>query len=105
LKGIIEDPGEDFNEINVLTISLNDLFDLHKVPEVIDYISLDIEGNEYNTLKTLDFSKRHINCFTVEHEFSENRAKIYHLLTQNGFERVQDTHCDNEDWYVNKVLR
>lgn len=104
LKGIIEDPGEDFDEINVLTVSLNDLLKLYRAPSVIDYISLDIEGNEFEVLNSFDFSKYHINCLTVEHDYGEQQQKIKCLLESKGFELYTDTFCDNEDWYVNKNL-
>ena len=102
IKGVIEDPGEDFSEINVLTISLNDLLELYKAPKLIDYISLDIEGNEYNVLSTFNFSKYHVNCLTVEHDYGEQQIKIRNLLESKGFELCTDTFCNNEDWYVNR---
>lgn len=104
IKGVIEDPGEDFSEINVLTISLNDLLELYRAPQVIDYISLDIEGNEYNVLQNFDFKKYHVNCLTVEHDYSEQREKIKSLLTNQGFIHYTKTSCDNEDWFVNKNI-
>ena len=104
IKGVIEDPGDDFSEINVLTVSLNDLLELYKAPKIIDYISLDIEGNEYNVLNNFNFDTYHVNCFTVEHDYGENRRNIQELLESKGFDRFTDTFCDNEDWYVNKNL-
>ena len=102
LKDVIEDPGKDFSEINVLTVSLNDLLELYQAPQVIDYISLDIEGHEFDVLSHFDFSKYHVNCLTVEHDSGEQQQKIRTLLESNGFEHFTDIFCDNEDWYINK---
>ena len=85
----------------------------------IDYLSLDIEGMEYTALESLDFSYWNIGLMTVEHNLyctnSEQKDKIYKLLSNNGFHRaVEDVRCLDqnpiwynkpyEDWYVNTKL-
>lgn len=87
-----------------------------KAPQEIDYISIDIEGMEYQVLSALNFNKWNIKSMTIEHnsylegEFNKNR--IFELLTKNGFTRVvNDVLCleshpsvhmkPYEDWYVN----
>jgi FkbM family methyltransferase len=105
LKGIIEDPGEDFAEINVLSISLNDLLELYRAPKTIDYLSLDVEGNEFNILSRFNFEEYHVNCLTVEHDFGEMQQNIRFLLESKGFELVDNTSCEHEDWFVNKNLK
>ena len=102
IADIIDEISVKLDEINVLSISLNDLLELYRAPKIIDYISLDVEGNEYNILNNFDFKKYHVNCFTVEHDYGEMQRNIRSLLETNGFERFTDTFCDNEDWFVNK---
>lgn len=105
IKGVIEDPGKDFAEINVLSVSLNDLLELYRAPSIIDYISLDVEGNEFNILSNFDFDKYHINCLTVEHDFGEMQHNIRNLLKSKGFELFDNDFCEHEDWFVNKNLK
>lgn len=104
IKGVIEDPGDDFSEINVLSVSLQDLLKLYRAPSVIDYISLDVEGNELAILENFDFNSYHINCLTVEHDSGEQQQKIRNLLLNKEFELFTDVNCYNEDWFVNKNL-
>lgn len=89
-----------FREINVFTISLNDLLKLYNAPREIDYLSLDVEGSEYSILSTFDFDYYTIKCITVEHCFTESREKIYNLLTSNGYKRVREEQSGQEDWYI-----
>lgn len=92
-----------FLEINVLTISLNDLLKLYNAPKEIDYISIDAEGSEYDILKTFDFDQYDVKCLTVEHAFTDQRSRVYDLLISKGYERVDEDKSDNEDWFVKKT--
>lgn len=48
------------------TKTLNRIFEEQSVPSVIDYMSLDIEGGEYDALLGIDFSKYRVEFLTVE---------------------------------------
>ena len=54
-------------------------FSLHTV----DYLSLDIEGGEYEVLRSIDFSKTRITSLTVENNYS--KANIRQLMKDNGY--------------------
>lgn len=93
------DTAVEFNTINVLTISMNDLLKLYNAPKNIDYISLDTEGSEYEILSTFDFTKYNVKIFTVEHK-SSDREKIKNLMLTNGYSLVDfNPHLD-EDRYI-----
>lgn len=85
-------------------------------PREIDYISIDVEGHEYDVLKNFDFKKWNIKLMTIEHNFyvhgSIYKDKLYDLMTKNNFIRiVEDVVCLDsnpeyfnkiyEDWYIN----
>jgi FkbM family methyltransferase len=85
----------------------------------IDYLSLDIEGLEYEALESLNFNYWNIGLITVEHNLyctnSIKKDKIYNLLTKNNFIRdKEDVLCLHpdpsvygkpyEDWYINRKL-
>jgi len=100
------------------TKTLNKVLEENNVPKIIDYLSIDVEGMEYDILKVFDFNKYHINTLTVEHNAvhigMDYRNKLFDLLTKNGFifvkgnDNVQNW-VDNkyyiEDFYVNKNLK
>jgi len=94
---------------------LNTVLEQYDAPEFIDYLSIDVEGHEYDILKCFDFYRWKIGALTVEHNLycwgDTNKNKLYDLLTTNGFTRVvEDAPCLDtnplyyqkpyEDWYV-----
>ena len=63
----------------------------------IDFLNLDIEGNEINALKSLNFKKYSPNLICVEiHNYSSNKSKInnlkfnpiYSFLLKKGYRKV-----------------
>ncbi len=89
-------------EVN--TISLTDLLDKYAAPKVIDYLSIDTEGSEYDILKNFDFDKYKFRVITVEHNYTSNRELIYNLLIENGYSRKYLGFSKWDDWYVNLDL-
>lgn len=85
--------------VKVKAISLNDLLELYHAPRDIDYISIDTEGNEYDILKNFPFDKWNVRLFTIEHNYTDNREKIYELLTKHGYVRIER---EWDDWYEKK---
>jgi len=78
------------------TISLHDLLILHSAPKDIDYISIDVEGGEYDVLKSFPFCEWNVKLLTIEHNFSETRSKVRELLTAQGY---KCTEAQWDDWY------
>ena len=85
----------------VETVSLLDLLDQHNAPKLIDYISIDTEGSEYDILKAFDFDKYTFRTITVEHNFENYREKIQELLEEKGYVRVLTEVSRYDDWYIN----
>jgi FkbM family methyltransferase len=85
---------------NVETISLNDLLEGHGAPAVIDYISIDTEGSEFEILSHVDFDRWSFRVMTVEHNFAPQRDDIHKLLTSKGYTRVLETISRFDDWYI-----
>lgn len=86
----------------VTSISLKDLLEKYKAPKLIDYLSIDTEGSEFEILKDFDFNSYKFKVITCEHNFNKNREKIYNLLIRNGYERKFSNISKFEDWYVLK---
>jgi FkbM family methyltransferase len=87
----------------VETITLDDLLDKHNAPQVIDYLSVDTEGSEFDILSAFSFN-RDVNIITVEHNHTENRENIKTLLYNKGFTRLFEQISDFDDWYINNSL-
>ena len=88
----------------VETISLIDLLIVHKAPQVIDYLSIDTEGSEFEILSTFDFRKFQFRVITCEHNMGETRGRVFDLLTSHGYERVRSDISKCDDWYVKKSI-
>lgn len=97
----------------VPTITFPRLFEMHEVPEVIDYMSIDIEGSELAALSTFPFDKHRIKVITCEHNSYlyglENRDGLRELLQSNGYIMIRkDVDCRDsgyqpfEDWWAHK---
>lgn len=85
---------------NVNSISLVDLLDKYNAPKIIDYISIDTEGSEFEILKHFDFEKYQFKVISCEHNYSPNRKKIADLLCKLGYVRKYPSFSKWDDWYV-----
>jgi FkbM family methyltransferase len=84
----------------VNTISLTDMLDKHKAPTLIDYLSIDVEGAEYEILSNHNFLKYNFSVISVEHNFTSQRDLIYDLLRSKGYKRKYEKFSLQDDWYV-----
>jgi FkbM family methyltransferase len=85
---------------NVDTISLLDMLAKHKAPNIIDYLSIDTEGSEFEILKNFDFDNYQFKIITCEHNFTDMRQNIYELLLSKGYMRKFEHLSRWDDWYV-----
>jgi FkbM family methyltransferase len=88
----------------VKTISLDRFLSGARAPRQIDYMSLDVEGGEFDVLQSFDFASRDIALISVEHNFSDSRGKIYDLLTGLGYRRRFRHLSLFDDWYARPDL-
>ena len=90
-------------KIYLKTISLNFLLNKYKCPKIIDYISIDTEGNEYSILKNFNFKKFNVKIFTIEHNFNNSkRNNIFKIMKKNNYIRVLQNLSYMDDWYIKK---
>jgi FkbM family methyltransferase len=99
--------------------TLNNILEKKCTTNKIDYLSIDIEGAEFDALKNFDFNNWQIDLITIEHNLylngPSNKNKLFELLSNNNFERVvEDALCLDEhpsvykkpyeDWYINRKI-
>lgn len=85
---------------DVPAISLQDLLIKHDAPTLVDYLSIDTEGSEFDILNRFDFERHKFRVITCEHNFTSARDQIFSLLSQNGYERILEGVSKQDDWYV-----
>ena len=79
------DQGKSKNGTKFRTVSLETLFDKLRLPPVIDYLSLDVEGAELHIMEKFPFHKYKFQVMTVE------RPKMLRvLLEKHGYVYVMD---------------
>ena len=76
-----------------------DLFENIVDSNIIDFLSLDTEGNEMKILQTIDFNKFNIKVITIENNDYDD--KFINYLTNKGYQFVTRLGCD--EVYKNKI--
>lgn len=84
---------------SVNTISLVDLLRHYEAPRLIDFMSLDTEGSEFDILSSFDWDLYQITALCVEHNYTSQRDKIHALLVHHGYRRVYEGISGSDDWY------
>lgn len=87
----------------VPTVSLDDLLAEHDAPDIVDYLSVDTEGSEYEILRHADLTRRRFRLITVEHAGeTAKREQILALLEGAGYRRWMPELSRWDDWYVHQ---
>ncbi|MFO1128814.1 MAG: FkbM family methyltransferase [Rhodospirillales bacterium] len=85
--------------VELTTTTLADILREANAPAFINYMSVDIEGAEYEALRNFPFDQYRIGAMSVEHnEMQDRRMAIRHLLESHGY-RLERAVLD-QDWYV-----
>ena len=90
----------EFKTYDKISKTLNDIFVENNVPEIIDYMSIDIEGADYDALLGIDFNKYRINFITIEwgggNHMLNYLDKITKLLEKNRYKLHRINNWDAE---------
>ena len=83
------------------TISFTDLLITTGAPLFVNFISLDIEGQELPALQTFPFEKYEVGIWIVEHNHDEaQRGKIAAVLQAKGYVRQDLQNPGVDDYYT-----
>lgn len=86
----IKQNGGDINVIKSKMIILDTIEELKN--QLIDFVSIDTEGNELEILKSINFKKNNIKCIVVENNYQKIELKEH--LSNNGFVCIYTLHTD-----------
>jgi hypothetical protein len=87
--------------VRLTTTTIADVLERARAPRYIHYVSLDVEGAEYDVLEAFPFSTHEVGAFTIEHNGEEpRRSLIRSLLESKGYRFVRQQVV--EDWYVRR---
>jgi FkbM family methyltransferase len=90
--------------------TLENILIKNNAPHFIDYLSIDVEGNEIAIIEKFPFNNWKFGAITIEHNLYSDgeyrKNEIRKILNKNGYiiERENVTHngLPFEDWYINK---
>ncbi|HQV51516.1 MAG: FkbM family methyltransferase [Flavobacteriales bacterium] len=94
---------KNFESYEVTTISLTDLLRKYEAPKIIDYLSIDTEGSEFQLLQAFDFGSYQFRVITCENNTDKNGVKsdkIEKLLGQHGYVKKYTELSQFDDWYI-----
>jgi len=112
--------GTHYNE-DALKINYKEVFEENEFPNVIDYLSLDVDTLSLSVLKILPFSEYRFKAITIEHDaylygdkYRSEQRKIltelgYQLICSNvlvpnpGHEGYKGEDCPFEDWWIHPL--
>lgn len=89
--------GGTYEIIPVQCYLLNDLLEEHGITHV-NFLSIDVEGGEYDILTSIDFSRCQIDIITVENNYGDPRFTP--LLKEKGFNLIG--HLEQDLLFVHK---
>jgi len=85
--------------VSLTTVTLDDLLARAGSPSFIHFISLDIEGAEFEALRAFPFDRYKVGAWAIEHNREEpKRSQIRDLLASHGYRHAHDYKQD--DFYV-----
>ncbi|MCJ2049239.1 FkbM family methyltransferase [Methylobacterium sp. J-070] len=95
---------QEGRQYGVETISLSRFLSEARAPKRIDYMSIDVEGGEFDVLQSFDFTSYDVALISVEHNFSRTREQIYERLVGLGYRPRFRQFSLFDDWYVRPDL-
>ena len=85
------------NIISVKTMNFTELLDSADAPCLMDYLSIDTEGTEFDILRGLDYNKYNFRYITVEHNYKEPaRTNIKNLLESKKYTLYRKNRHDDD---------
>ena len=89
-------------DIKVKALPLADILKKHNAPKDIDYLSMDIEGAEYDAFKNFPFDYYTFKCMTIE-KGSKELGKLRKLLRSKGYKLVNVIGAD--DFWIHSSFK
>ena len=96
-----KEPIHNKEEKRKSTVTLQEIFERFNTPQVIDYLSLDVEGAEEYVMEDFPFHKYRFNVLTIE----EPSTRLQDILKENGYSLLANLRKAEETlWVHNDIL-
>ncbi|MCW1322644.1 FkbM family methyltransferase [Campylobacter jejuni] len=85
-KMLLFSNNDEIKYIEVDTITFGELMESYPMVQYIDFMSLDVEGGEFEVLKGIDFNKYSFGLITIEHNNVKNMENaIIKFMKEKGY--------------------
>jgi FkbM family methyltransferase len=85
----------------ILTKTLNSILMEAKAPQVIEFLSIDVEGYEIEVLRGLDLAAWKFKVVCIEHNYNEQkRSQILEIFTSYGYRHVLPVASQFDSFFV-----
>jgi FkbM family methyltransferase len=92
-----------FEEIT--TKNFKDLISLYSIPPSIGYLSIDVEGLDFEILQQFPFDEISVSAISIEHNLDlALRESINVFMNQKGFKRVSRRWSSIDSWFIRTDL-
>jgi FkbM family methyltransferase len=90
-------------EINTQTFA--DLITTYKIPPLIGYLSIDVEGLDFEILQQFPFGLIQVQAVTIEHNLDLTlRSSINKFMKKQGYTRVSRRWSSIDSWFIKTEL-
>ena len=86
----------------VKAFTLQEIIDENLALSEINFLSIDIEGNDIDILKSLDLSRYKIKAVCIEHNFREGSDEIIGFMDKNRYDLVYREFSKNDYWFIRR---
>ena len=86
----------------VPAFTLSEIIDKYFPAKSLDFLSIDVEGEDLKILASIDFSKYEINSICVEHNNRIGSDEFLKYMEDSGYALVWNEYSGNDFWFIRK---
>ena len=86
----------------VPAFTLSEIIDKYFPTKSLDFLSIDVEGEDLEILASIDFSKYEINSICVEHNDRIGSDEFLKYMEESGYALVYNEYSGNDFWFIRR---
>ena len=87
---------------NVPAFTLSEIIDKYFPTKSLDFLSIDVEGEDLEILASIDFSKYEIKSICVEHNNRIGPDEFLKYMEESGYALVWNEYSGNDFWFIRR---
>jgi len=87
----------------VPAFTLTEIIDRYFPAKSLDFLSVDVEGEDFEILASIDFCKYEINSICVEHNNRTDSQELINYMEKSGYKLVWNEYSGNDFWFLRQA--